>query len=171
MRDTSTAGINASIIVPTTSHTAIRESTTAVQVGALSNQRVTLEMQDMRSGALGRSVETNDAGFNSLRDLISGKALMVGNAEDALRVIDATINEVSSERGRLGAIESASLESTVGSLRLSIESLTESESQLRDADYALESAKFAQQNIIFQAATSMLAQANQLPQTVLQLLG
>ena len=171
LRDTSTNGINASIIVPTTDHTAIRESTTAVQVGALSNQRVILEMRDMRTAALGHSVETNDAGFSSLRDLVSGKALMLGNAEDALRVIDATINEVSSERGRLGAIESASLESTLGSLRLSIESLTESESQLRDADYALESAKFAQQNIIFQAATSMLAQANQLPQTVLQLLG
>ncbi len=174
VRDTSTAGLNATIVAAATAHTAIRESSAAIQNGALSNQRITLEMSDMRAGALGHSASGNVSGFDSIQDLLDAQALLSGdpdNANDAIRIIDAAINDVSAERGRLGALESSNLESSLGSTRISIENLTQSESILRDTDFALESAKYAQQNIRFQASVSMLAQANQLPQSVLQLLG
>ncbi|NRA39418.1 MAG: flagellin [Planctomycetes bacterium] len=171
VRDTSTGSVAAVINAATGNETATRESSTAIQVGALSGQRVTLEIHDMRTAALGHGAAGNASGYENLQDLMTGKALLIGNTDDALRIIDAAINEVANERGKLGALESSSLTSTIDSLRVSMESLTESESQLRDTDFAIESAKFAQQNIIFQAATSMLAQANQLPQSVLQLLG
>lgn len=173
VRDTSTAGINAMIAAAPAAHTAIRESTAGIQNGGLANQRITFEINDMRAGALGHGAFGNTSGYESLQDLLDNQALVTGdplNTEDALRVIDAAINEVSSERGRLGALESANLEASLDTTRIAIEHMTESESILRDADFALESANYAQQNIRYQAAISMLAQANQLPQSVLQLL-
>jgi len=74
-------------------------------------------------------------------------------------------------RGRLGAFQSNTLESGLNSLRVSNENLTAAESTIRDTDFASESAIFTKNQILVQASTSMLAQANQLPQNVLKLLG
>ena len=72
--------------------------------------------------------------------------------------------------GKVGSLQANSLESTLESLRQALENLGDSQSRIRDTDFAQESAEYARSNIIYQAATSMLAQANQVPQTVLQLL-
>ncbi|MCK6489827.1 MAG: hypothetical protein L6R48_16150 [Planctomycetes bacterium] len=109
-------------------------------------------------------------GYDSIDDLVREQALVDGDSQLAIHVIDAAIDEVSTARGRTGALQANSLESTLDSLRIAIQNLTDSESRIRDTDFAQESADFARNNIIYQAATAMLAQANQVPQTVLGLL-
>ena len=95
---------------------------------------------------------------------------MQGRTQDALAVVDAAITEVTTVRGRIGAVQANGVEAALSNLQVTTENLTASESRLRDADFALESATFAKQQILYQAATAMLAQANQIPQTVVDLL-
>ncbi|MEN2774983.1 flagellin, partial [Acetivibrio clariflavus] len=83
--------------------------------------------------------------------------------------IDNAINTVSSERAKLGAKQNR-LEHTIRNLDTSAENLQASESRIRDVDMAKEMMNFTKNNILNQAATAMLAQANMVPQGVLQLL-
>jgi len=87
---------------------------------------------------------------------------MLGNINDA-------INAVSVQRGYFGAVQNR-LEHTINNLGTAAENLTAAESRIRDVDMAKEMMEFTKDNILQQAATAMLAQANQQPQTVLQLL-
>ena len=170
-KDLSNKVVGASSIIPyDTTYGAKRESTTLIHTGALSNQQIAVDIPDMRAGALGFSAKLTASGFSTLQSLSNTKAFMSGHAQEALQVIDAAIDEVSRTRGNLGSIQSNAIETTLDSLRTSMENLTSSESQLRDTDFALESANYAKQNILYQAATAMLSQANQVPQTVLKLL-
>lgn len=170
-KDLSNKVVGASSIIPyDTTYSAKRDSTTFIHTGALSNQRVAVDIPDMRASALGFTARLAASGFSTLQSLSNTKAFITGHAQEALMVIDAAIDEVSRTRGSLGSIQSNAIETTLDSLRSSMENLTSSESQLRDTDFALESANFAKQNILYQAATAMLGQANQVPQTVLKLL-
>ncbi|MBP1931484.1 flagellin [Ammoniphilus resinae] len=90
-------------------------------------------------------------------------------AEKAISVIDNSITVITTQRANLGAVQNR-LEHTISNLGTTNENLTASESRIRDADMAMEMAEFTKNNIINQAATAMLAQANQLPQGILQLL-
>ena len=169
-QDTSDGSFASTLTVPAGAYGALRQSTTFMQTGALANQTTILDIPDMRAGALGHGAGLAALGFASLQDLITQSALTTGNSTNALLVIDAAINEVSGVRGDAGAIQANALEATLSSLRTSFENLTSAESSLRDTDFAAESAAYARHNIIYQAATSMLAQANQVPQTILQML-
>ncbi len=88
----------------------------------------------------------------------------------AISVIDSAINTVSAERSKLGAYQNR-LEHTIYNLSTTTENLQASESRIRDVDVAKEMMEFVKLNILGQASQSMLAQANQAPQGVLQLLG
>ena len=88
---------------------------------------------------------------------------------EAGTLIDAAINEVSNARGTLGSFQKNTLESNLRNLRIASQNLTASESQIRDTDMAEEMSEFTKNQILVQAGTAMLAQANQMPQTVLQL--
>ena len=88
-----------------------------------------------------------------------------------LKVIDKAIDDVTKIRGTVGAFQANTLETGLNSLRVTQENLTAAESTIRDVDFASESAQFTKSNILNQAATAMMAQANQLPQGVLKLLG
>jgi flagellin len=90
-------------------------------------------------------------------------------AQSALASLDKAIATVSSERGKLGAVQNR-LEHTIANLGTSSENLTAAESRIRDVDMAKEMMNFSKNNILSQAAQAMLAQANQQPQGVLQLL-
>lgn len=90
-------------------------------------------------------------------------------AGDAIQKIKDAINTVSSTRGNLGALQNR-LEHTVNNLGVTTENMTAAESRIRDVDMAKEMMNFTKNNILTQAAQAMLAQANQLPQGVLQLL-
>ena len=90
-------------------------------------------------------------------------------AKEALAAIKAAINTVSSTRGDLGAIQNR-LEHTINNLGVTAENMTAAESRIRDVDMAEEMMAYTKNNILVQASQSMLAQANQQPQGVLQLL-
>jgi flagellin len=92
------------------------------------------------------------------------------SASSAITVIDKAIKTVSEERSKLGAYQNR-LEHTINNLGTASENLTAAESRIRDVDMAKEMMEFTKQNILNQAATAMLAQANMLPQSVLKLLG
>lgn len=169
-QDTSGATFGSSLTIAAGAYTATRTSTTFIQTGAKANQITILDVPDMRAGALGHSAGLAASGFANLQDLVSQSALTNGNTAEALAVIDAAINEVSGTRGETGAIQANALEASLSTLRTSFENLTSAESTLRDTDFAAESAAYARHNIIYQAATAMLAQANQIPQTILQML-
>lgn len=92
-----------------------------------------------------------------------------GGANTAITTIGNAIDSVSSTRGDLGAIQNR-LEHTVRNLQVSVENLSASESRIRDTDMAAEMAMFTRNQIMLQAGTAMLAQANAVPQNVLSLL-
>ncbi|MGX4670963.1 flagellin N-terminal helical domain-containing protein [Cerasibacillus sp. JNUCC 74] len=91
------------------------------------------------------------------------------DADAAIKTIQDATNVVSTQRAKLGAIQNR-LEHTINNLGASAENLTAAESRIRDVDMAKEMMAFTKNNILTQAAQSMLAQANQTPQGVLQLL-
>jgi flagellin len=102
----------------------------------------------------------------------SGSGINVSSqttANSAITTINNAINTVSSERSKLGAIQNR-LEHTIANLATSSENLTAAESRIRDVDIAVEMMSFTKYQILAQASTAMLAQANAKPQAVLQLL-
>jgi flagellin len=133
-------------------------NTVSIHVGANSGQTLEIGINAMDSVALGLK-----------KDGVNISLMSEVGAEKALDVLDKAISTVSSERSKLGAIQNR-LEHTINSLGTSSENLTAAESRLRDVDMANEMMQFTKNNILSQAAQSMLAQANQQPQGVLQLL-
>ena len=102
-------------------------------------------------------------------DLSSMDVSAAGGATAGITLLDTAIGSVSSNRATLGATQNR-LEHTIANLAVSEENLSASESRIRDTDMALEMVSFTRHQIMIQAGTAMLAQANQIPQTVLQLL-
>ncbi len=127
-----------------------------------------------------RATANDRLSLNTAVDLtaITSTGLAIQNTNTAtaasalasLANIDSAISKVTDGRGRLGAVQNR-LVHTIANLSVSAENLTAAESQIRDADYATEISKFTRNQILVQASTSILAQANMVPQTVLQLLG
>ncbi len=112
-----------------------------------------------------------NAGFSST-DLGVGAVDLTtqASASAAISVIDTAIKSVSSARGNLGALQNR-FEHTVNNLNVAVENLSASESGIRDTDMAQEMTQFTRAQILQQAGTSMLAQANSSQQSVLKLLG
>ncbi len=111
-------------------------------------------------------------GLGSASLAASGSATVTGNislAQAAITAIDAAIKSVSTTRASLGALQNR-FEHTVNNLNVAVENLSASESQIRDTDMASEMSKFTRAQILQQAGTAMLAQANSSQQSVLRLL-
>lgn len=123
-----------------------------LQIGANQDQTMEVPLQNMNCTAIGL-------------DAVD----LENDPEAAITTIDEAINQVSMQRSIFGAAQNR-LEHTTSNLSVSEENLTSSLSRIQDADMAAEMATFTQQNVLSQAATAMLAQANQRPQQVLQLL-
>lgn len=149
-----------------------------LQVGSNEGQSMTIEISDMRASALG--ITGSGEGFTSELAVTDGTsnemqeyALDVSSHESAAKAvttINAAIESVSAQRSELGAFQNR-LEHTISNLGTSAENLQAAESRIRDLDMAEEIMAFTKNNILQQAATAMLAQANMAPQSVLQLLG
>ena len=133
-------------------------ATTAVsfQVGANKGQQISVTFCSMSTGALGVSIGSIT---------VSSATFATG----AICTINDAITKVSKERSKLGAVQNR-LEHTIANLNNASENLTAAESRVRDVDMAKEMMNFSKNNILQQAAQAMLAQANQQPQGVLQLL-
>ncbi|WP_062046435.1 flagellin [Bacillus sp. JCM 19034] len=132
----------------------ITNNALSFQIGPNTNQNVMIDIPKMDVVTLGIedvNVLTNEA------------------ANQAIFALDQAVNRLSDARAKLGAVQNR-LEHTINNLQITHENLTASESRIRDADMALEMTEFTRNNILNQSATAMLAQANQLPQGVLQLL-
>jgi flagellin len=136
------------------------------QVGANSGHSVKIGVQDMASTELATGV-ANKSQYDSLNEIDVRSAQ---GAADALLLIDRAIDEVSSQRAELGAFQKNTLESNLANLRVAAENLASAESTFRDADLALEMAEFTKLQILAQTGVAMMAQANQIPQTVLRLI-
>ena len=95
--------------------------------------------------------------------------LTTGTSQAVLDTLDADIIAVAGARGDLGAVQNT-LESTIANLRITSENLSAAESVIRDTDFAFETSQFTKNQILVQAGTAMVAQANVLPQAALQLL-
>ncbi len=134
------------------------------QIGANVGQTASIGMPNMSASSLGHGLVANMFANLSQIDVTS-----VQGAQDAQSVIDAAINQVSTTRGTLGSFQKNTLESNLKNLRIAAQNLTASESQIRDTDIAKEMSEFTKNQILVQAGTAMLAQANQVPQTVLSL--
>ena len=126
------------------------------QVGANSGQQISVTFCSMSTTALGVSIGSITVSSASF-------------ATAAISTIDNAITTVSKERSKLGAVQNR-LEHTIANLNNAAENLTAAESRVRDVDMAKEMMNFSKNNILQQAAQAMLAQANQQPQGVLQLL-
>ena len=129
--------------------------------------KVSLGIETVTTGNLG----SGDSGF--LSDLKSGGISNVQNGDlsKAQSVIDDAIKQVSSLRGRLGAFQKNTVGSTISSLGIALENTAAAESQIRDTDFAAETASLTRGQILQQAAIQSLALANSSPQAVLSLLG
>ena len=137
------------------------------QIGANAGEVYKASIGNLRASELGKDVATN-----GLNDLKSGNQYdLFTNPQMAVEVIDQAIKDVSEERAKLGAIQANVLESNQRNLGIARENLQASESRIRDVDMAKEMMEFTKNQILTQAATAMLAQANLLPQSVLTLLG
>ncbi len=134
------------------------------QVGPNVGQTVSIGLSNMSSGSLGKGIAGNMFTSLSHIDVTTSQG-----AQNAQSLIDSAINEVSTSRGKLGSFQKNSLESNLRNLRIAAQNLTASESQIRDTDMASEMSEFTKNQILVQAGTSMLAQANQMPQIVLSL--
>ncbi|XNN70358.1 flagellin Hag [Bacillus pumilus] len=146
------------------------------QIGANATQQIGVNIASMATSALGiKETDGSIAALHSVKDIDVTKfadnaATVTDIGFDAqLKIVDEAINQVSAQRGKLGAVQNR-LEHTINNLGASGENLTAAESRIRDVDMAKEMSEFTKNNILSQASQAMLAQANQQPQNVLQLL-
>jgi flagellin len=132
------------------------------QVGANAGETITVAIaQDMDATGLGTGDEVLGGGATV--------AANVASAQLALTAVDTAIGTVATTRATLGAFQNR-FEHTINNLNVAVENLTASESRIRDTDMAQEMVNFTKNQILSQAGTAMLAQANSAPQGVLQLL-
>ena len=145
-------------IADTTDYNGIKPLATAssviLQVGPTASQVLTVAVSRLNASNLGISTIS---------------VLSVSSANSAITVLNTAIDKVSKHRAKLGAAQNR-LEHTINNLKVTSENMTAAESRIRDTDMAKEIAAFTKNNILNQAAQSMLAQANQQPQGVLSLL-
>ncbi|MGQ9822187.1 MAG: flagellin, partial [Thermogutta sp.] len=130
----------------------------------VSNQQARVGIRSVNTaklgGSSGRLQELRSGGSKSLSSDVIGAAA----------VVDEVISLVTNLRGRLGAFQRTTLETNIKALNDTLENLTAAESNIRDADFAAESAKLTRAQILVQSGTSVLSIANQNPQAVLALL-
>ncbi len=135
------------------------DNSIVMQVGTKANQSIKVGLTDMKAQALGLQGEANNT-------------LQIGNQEQAnaaINVLDAAIQKALDQQTTIGAVESR-LEYTQSNLTTASENVTAAESTIRDADMAKEMTEYTKNNVLLQAAQSMLAQANQSSSNALSLL-
>lgn len=143
-------------------------TTFTFQVGANSGQTLSVTISAMNADALNLTAgidivasQSNSSVDNTTADIVSANA--------AIKAIDDAISTVTNQRSTLGATQNL-LNYAISNLETSNENLSEANSRIRDVDMAQEMTQFTKSNILTQAATSMLAQANAMPNSVLTLL-
>ena len=158
-----------------------------LQIGANSGQYIDIEMEDINVMVIEKTEDDEDnKGLKILGDIIEidkeeetgddkvkkfkvKEGLTADDFNKAITTYDAAVKTIASHRSQLGAYQNR-LEHTIRNVDNTAENLTAAKSRIEDADMALEMSEFVKLNILQQAGTAMLSQANQLPQSVLKLL-
>jgi flagellin len=132
----------------------------------------TLSFGNVNTANLGLTLDSSGK-IHSLAELGSGSAAAVntGDTNLAQNIVTQAVKDIANLRGRLGAFQSNVLGSTINSLNVALENVASSQSAIQDTNFASETANLTRSQILVQAATSVLSQANQSPQNVLKLLG
>jgi flagellin len=159
--------LNSSVGIGKTSFT-ITGGGALFQLGSqvTSEQQVSIGIGSVAASALGN----NTVGF--LNDVATGGSASVvsGKSETAGQIVTAAIQQVAELQGRLGAFEKNTLQTNSASLQIALENVTASESDIEDANFAQETSNLTRNQVLVQAGTSVLATANNSPQTILTLL-
>lgn len=137
------------------------------QIGANAGQSASVAIQSVQANVLGMGV-INSSGISNLSQINvtnSGQS-----SSDILNVIDKAISDVSNLAGNLGSFQDNTLQATAANLQTSLQNTTAANSTIRDTNFAQESANYAQDQVLVQAGTQVLKNANQLPQLALTLL-
>jgi len=126
---------------------------------------------NLNTGSIGKTVFNGT--LYTLADLGSGKGAAVNSGDTGLaqNIVTQAIKSVAALRGRLGAFQKNVLGSTINSLNVALENVSSSQSAIQDTDFATETSNLTRNQILVQAAGSVLQQANSAPQSVLRLLG
>ncbi|AHA30631.1 flagellin [Exiguobacterium sp. Leaf187] len=146
-----------------------------IQSNAGANEGISITVEDMRALSLGISTTVRPSPTSAQLSETSGSieyslsVMTRESADSAISLYTKAIDSVSNQRAKLGAIQNR-FEATNSVLGISRENLTASESRIRDTDMAQEMMEYAKYNILNQSGMAMIAQANALPQGVLQLL-
>jgi len=148
-----------------TSTVSVTDNSLQFQIGPNQNQTANIAIDRINPVALGFGVTGNQ--FNNLNEI---DVTSSSKANDSLGVIDAAIDDVTNLRGTLGAFQQNTLEATANNLRATLENTINAESVIRDTDFAQEISDFTRNQVLVQAGTSALGNANQIPQLVLSLL-
>ncbi len=145
---------------------AVTDNSLIFQIGPNQNQTAKVSISKVNPTSLGAGVTGNQFG-----NLNSVDVTTAAGAQDAIAIIDKSIDDVTNLRGDLGAFQQNTLNSTANNLRATLENTVAAESVIRDTDFAEEIANFTKQQVLVQAGTSVLSNANQQPQLILSLLG
>ena len=170
LRGVSTTVTTVSSSGATTTITTIEDLTLKMHIGANKDLTMTVTISNMDTGALEIGLDASGNTVDEGVDATAGLNVSTqSGANAAIQKFDKALSKISSERAKLGAYQNR-LEHTISNLDTARENLSASESRIRDVDMAEEMANFSRAQILMQASTAMMAQANAKPQAVLQLL-
>ena len=156
-----TAGASSSTI-------AVTDNSLVFQIGANQNETAKISIDKATANAL--AVGVSGLSNANTTDLSKIDITTQAGAQDAIKVVDAAISQVSNLRGKLGAFQSNTLESNARNLSATLENTTAAESVIRDTDFASEIANFTRLQTQVQAGSTVLGNANQTSQLIAQLL-
>ncbi len=139
------------------------EDTIGFGTAGAANAAITLDIQGGDPTAAGSNTKLNERGIDSI------DVTTQAGAWEALKKIDSAVDQINSARATLGAMQTR-FENAVNNIDIQVENLSAARGRIVDADFAVETANLSRTQILQQAGTAMVAQANQIPQNVLQLL-
>jgi flagellin len=143
----------------------VTDNSLVFQVGANANQTVKVAVAKVTTSSLGLNV-----GGSQFANLSAIDVRSQSGSQDAIKVIDQAINEITNQRGYLGAIQQQTLQSGADNLQTALQNTTAAESVIRDTDFASETANFTKAQVLMQVGTTVLQNSNQTSQLVLSLL-
>lgn len=140
-----------------------------IQSGASAGQTITINLTDANAAVLNLTDESAAGAADGVVTAAGISLETQANATDALTKLDAALDTINASRANLGAVQNR-LESAVNNLQSTLTNLTEARSRIEDVDFSAETTQLAKAQILSQASTAMLAQANQSQQGVLKLI-
>lgn len=165
--NTDTEGMQLRITATGSKTLVVTNGSLTFQVGSEVGQTAAVAVNGVASTKLGTTATGLETSATSVADI---DVTTLAGARDAVRLIDAAIAQVSTQRSSLGSAQKNVFESAINSLGIASENIAASESAIRDTDMAAEMIQFSKSQVLMQATVAMLAQANAAPQALLRLL-